>query len=67
MKKEEILKILKKNAGTPFTSNEIATMLQEKMTIYHSEVLRILFEELAIGDELGYKKVGRFHLFWYKK
>jgi len=65
-KTEEVLKVLKKNVGTPFTSNEIATVLQKKMTIYHSEVLRILFEQLALGDWLGYKKVGRFHLFWYK-
>lgn len=65
-KTEEVLKILKKDAGIPFTSNEIATVLQKKMTIYHSEVLRILFEQLAIGDWLGYKKVGRFHLFWYR-
>lgn len=63
---EEVLKILKKNMGIPFTSNEIATLLQNKMTIYHSEVLRILFEQLALGEWLGYKKVGRFHLFWYK-
>ena len=65
-KSEEVLKLLKKNIGTPFTSNEIATILQEKMTIYHSEVLRILFEQLALGDWLGYKKIGRFHLFWYR-
>jgi len=68
-KREIILNLLKENPNTPFTPNEIAVILRnKKLKVYHTEVLRILLEEYTKDPEkIGYKKVARFHLFWFKE
>ena len=69
-KREAVLSILKKKPNVPFTPNEIAVSLRNKnkgIRIYHPEVLRILLEEHARNPEkIGFKKVARIHLFWFK-
>lgn len=69
-KREAILGVLKRSPNVPFTPNEIAVVLRNEnknVKIYHPEVLRILLEEYARDPEsIGYKKVARVHLFWFK-
>ena len=70
-KRKIVLNLLKKNPNTPFTPNEIAVSLKSKnkdIRIHHPEVLRILLEEYARNPEkIGYKKVARIHLFWFRE
>jgi len=68
-KREAILKLIKKNPNVPFTPNEIAQTLKKGgMKVHHPEVLRILLEEYARNPKrIGYKKIARVHLFWFKK
>ena len=69
-KEEAVLNVLKRSPNMPFTPNEIAIILRNKnknMKIHHPEVLRILLEEYARNPKsIGYKKVARVHLFWFK-
>ena len=72
MKKiQAVLNILRKTPNVPFTPNEITILLKEKnknLKIHHSEVLRILLEEYVKNPKIiGYKKIARVHLFWFKK
>lgn len=68
-KRKAVLSVLKRNPNTPFTPNEIAVLLKNKnIKIHHPEVLKILLEEYAQNQKnIGYKKVGRIHLFWLKE
>ena len=70
-KEEAVLNVLKRSPNVPFTPNEIAVSLKNKnkdIRIHHPEVLRILLEEYARNPEkIGYKKVARIHLFWFKR
>ena len=70
-KRKAVLDVLKRSPNVPFTPNEIAIILKNEnknMKIHHPEVLRILLEEYARNpEEIGYKKVARVHLFWFKR
>jgi len=70
-KRKAVLNVLKRKPNIPFTPNEITVILRNEnknMKIHHPEVLRILLEEHARDPEsIGYKKVARVHLFWFKE
>jgi len=55
---EQIYRILKYQ---PVTPNEIAN----KLNISFKTAQRALLELAATKDDIGYKKSGRIHLFWF--
>ena len=68
-KRNAVLRLMERNPNVPFTPNEIAETLKKGgIKIHHPEVLRILLEEYARNPgKIGYKKIARVHLFWFKK